>query len=424
MNPNFVKRTLMAAPAAELFAWHERPGAFLRLSPPWTDLEVIDSTGGIRDGDLVNLAMRMGPITLPWRIRHGNYIAGRQFEDLQVRGPFTHWVHRHLVEPAGERNAWLEDAIEYELPLGIAGRVVAGRPVRAELERLFEYRHAITSDDLRDHMLYADRPRLRVLIVGEGLLASGLSPFLTTGGHTVVSVSAADLVAGRVQDHAVFDAAVYPIEEDILHRDATHAAQRNGPDAIRSVSAALARLPVPPRRAVIAVPLGMIATSADRAVVADAVSIARQAGISAVIAGTAPLLTPKAGLLKGLAAASWFGKDRGLGAHIPWISFDDAIGLLHHLVMNGDEGTVKIAAPSTVSMYDLMEATAAAAGRPVRFPSSLAKVGGLFGVPPADELRGIVAETSDAPDVPGYRFRHPKPAGALAFMWGRGKRGK
>ena len=31
----FTRRIGIARPAAEVFAWHEQPGAFERLQPPW-----------------------------------------------------------------------------------------------------------------------------------------------------------------------------------------------------------------------------------------------------------------------------------------------------------------------------------------------------------------------------------------------------
>jgi len=31
----FTKRSRIAAPASEVFAWHKRPGAFERYNPPW-----------------------------------------------------------------------------------------------------------------------------------------------------------------------------------------------------------------------------------------------------------------------------------------------------------------------------------------------------------------------------------------------------
>lgn len=48
-NAEIFERTV-AVPVSteELFAWHERPGAFQRLNPPWEN--IVSQTGGIRGG--------------------------------------------------------------------------------------------------------------------------------------------------------------------------------------------------------------------------------------------------------------------------------------------------------------------------------------------------------------------------------------
>ena len=58
----FVRRVRIPAPAAEVFRWHLRPGAFERLAPPWEPLEVVERTGGIADGGRVVLRLRIGPL--------------------------------------------------------------------------------------------------------------------------------------------------------------------------------------------------------------------------------------------------------------------------------------------------------------------------------------------------------------------------
>ena len=40
-------RSEIAAPAADVLAWHSNPGAFERLTPPWMDVRVLDGVGGI-----------------------------------------------------------------------------------------------------------------------------------------------------------------------------------------------------------------------------------------------------------------------------------------------------------------------------------------------------------------------------------------
>lgn len=45
----FERSVAVPASPEELFAWHERPGAFQRLNPPWENVEVKSPTGGIRN---------------------------------------------------------------------------------------------------------------------------------------------------------------------------------------------------------------------------------------------------------------------------------------------------------------------------------------------------------------------------------------
>ena len=40
-------------PAEAVFAWHARPGAIERLTPPWEHVQVIERSGGIEDGGRV-----------------------------------------------------------------------------------------------------------------------------------------------------------------------------------------------------------------------------------------------------------------------------------------------------------------------------------------------------------------------------------
>lgn len=144
MPCTFVARTEVAGSAEALFDWHEAPGAFERLTPPWERVRVVRHVGGIRDGAQVSLRVGPAPFALRWDLEHRDYQYGRSFTDVQVRGPFRSWIHVHRTIPLGPDRSMLEDAIEYDLPLGLPGRIV-GRPiVQHKLERLFAFRHDVT----------------------------------------------------------------------------------------------------------------------------------------------------------------------------------------------------------------------------------------------------------------------------------------
>jgi ligand-binding SRPBCC domain-containing protein len=64
------------------------------------------------------------------------------------RGPFAVWRHEHRFEPHA-RGCRLVDAIEYEPPLGLLGRLVAPLAIVPRLRKMFEYRHRVTAEALQ-----------------------------------------------------------------------------------------------------------------------------------------------------------------------------------------------------------------------------------------------------------------------------------
>jgi len=143
----FVATTRIPTSAEAVFDWHEAPGAFERLTPPWERVRVLRHEGGIRDGARVSLRVGPWPFSLRWELEHRDYQPGRSFTDVQLSGPFRSWKHVHRMIPQGPAACLLEDTIEYELPLGVIGRLI-GRPlVQRKLQRLFAYRHQVTLRD-------------------------------------------------------------------------------------------------------------------------------------------------------------------------------------------------------------------------------------------------------------------------------------
>lgn len=144
--PIFEKRSRIAAPPERVFAFHERPDALERLTPAWAAVRVLEKTPGIKVGARAVLEMAIGPVKQRWVAEHTKYEEGRMFEDRQVSGPFARWVHTHTFEPDGEGGSWLIDRIDYELPLGLLGRIFGGAFARRRMEQLFEYRHQVTRE--------------------------------------------------------------------------------------------------------------------------------------------------------------------------------------------------------------------------------------------------------------------------------------
>jgi hypothetical protein len=135
--------------ARALYDWHAEPGAFERLAPPGGRVKVLERKGTIRDGDRLVMRIRVAPfLWRTWEAVHRDHVEGRGFTDVQVRGPFPFYEHRHRFEPLADGTSKLVDEVRYRVPFGPLGRLLLGAGIRRDMERLFARRHAVTREDL------------------------------------------------------------------------------------------------------------------------------------------------------------------------------------------------------------------------------------------------------------------------------------
>jgi len=144
----FTYGSIIGAPAAEVFRWHEQPGALAALTPSRL-VRIEQQEGGIRDGGRVTFSIGVGSVRMRWVLRHYGYIACRRFCDEQVRGPFAVWRHAHSFEPIGASQALYQDRVEFTVGRGgVLNRIAAGvlRPV---LTLVFASRHRVVRASVR-----------------------------------------------------------------------------------------------------------------------------------------------------------------------------------------------------------------------------------------------------------------------------------
>ena len=451
------RATRLPFPAATVFAWHERPGAFERLTPPWEHAEVVERSGGLTDGGRAVIRVG-GPVALRWVARHRDYQAGRQFVDEQVEGPFAHWRHLHRFDPDGTSACVMTDRIEYSPPLGVVG--AAGDPwlIRPRLERMLGYRHELLRRDLETHAPYADRPRQRVAVTGaSGLIGRALASFLTTGGHQVVPLVRRRAREGevlwnfgqaRVDADALegLDAMVHLAGEPIGARWTTERRRRIIESRVigtRFLSETLARLERPPRVLVAASAVGVygnrgddILTEATPTVDAPrdfltevgreweaATEPARAAGIRVVILRFGIVLSPAGGVLGRMLPPFRLGLGGPLGSgrqYMSWVAIDDILGAIHHGLMTDSlAGPVNATAPHPVTGQEFATTLGRVLDRPARLavPASALRLalGEMADVAVLSGARVLPARLQES----GYAFRYPELEGALRFVLGR-----
>ena len=457
-------RLRVPVPASDLFRWHERPGAFDRLTPPWQPVS-LKRHDGIRDGDRAVIRLGTDLVGLDWVAEHIRYDDGClrgdgpcAFEDVQLSGPFGAWHHHHRMLPANG-GAVLEDDVTYELPLAPLSRVSA--PIaRSQIDRLFAYRHRITHQDLTRHA-EADASPMTVAVTGaSGTIGRALCAFLTTGGHRVVRLvrtraqaTAEDAVYWNVADgeidlralaRAAPDAVVHLAGEPVTSLDGTTDARRriweSRTKGTQLLSRALAALPRAPRVLVSASASGFYGDRGERTLTEETVpgtdflaevcqaweastAHAEAAGIRVVHARIGLVVTPAGGLLRVLAPISalglggWVGQGR---AWWPWVALDDVVYALHHLLLSDDlSGPVNVSAPEPARMRAFVETLASVQNRPafLRAPTPLVRAfgGDLARSLALKSVRMLPARLLDH----GFRFAAPNLSVALGHVLGQ-----
>lgn len=218
---SFRYQSCYSCSAAELYAWHSRPGALERLLPPWDNTRVVAKTGGIEAGGQVHLKMHFGPLPMHYFGRHLETIPGRMFHDIQEKGPFSRWSHSHFFEDTAD-GGQLRDEVEYALPGHALLPEWLKQAVKNELHRLFRHRERVLREDILLHQRCGTRP-LRLLVSGaSGVLGRDLLPLLTTGGHQVTTLVRRQPEKGKREifwdpEHNILDGNELPELDGVIH---------------------------------------------------------------------------------------------------------------------------------------------------------------------------------------------------------------
>lgn len=441
-------------PRDEVFAWHTRPGAFVRLTPPGMAVVTSGPTNGIAVGSEIVLRVSHPvvsgflPVGVPWRVRHVEFVAGERFVDEQVSGPFRYWRHEHVFTDGPEGSTVLTDRVTWELPLrlpvGLDRAVVEG-----QLTGLFRFRERQLRDDLLLHARLAAAPGHVVVTGASGLVGRQVCALLTTGGHRVTRLvrrrpgpgeARWDPASGQV-DPALLkdaDAVVHLAGEPIggrftaRHKDAV---LRSRLDGTRTIARALAS--GGPRTLVQASAIGIYgprrpgellteespAGSGFLAEVVTAWEAAAQpavdAGVRTVFLRTGIALSGGGGALLPqlpLFLAGAGGRLTAPDAWMSWIGLDDlARAYVHAVFTPGLSGAVNAVAPHPVTSGVFARTLGRVLRRPALLPTPGFGPALVLGPEGRDQMVDIDQRVSCGRLVgSGFEFAQPTLTDALA----------
>jgi uncharacterized protein len=440
--------SVVEADLAEVFCWHTRPGAIVRLTPPWLPVRVLREATSLRDGRAV-LGLPGG---LRWVAAHqpDAYDPPNMFADTLESFPVSMvlpWRHSHEFSQAGGATL-VTDVVDTPLP---------ARALRSTLV----YRHRQLAADLaalaRARAICPDT--LTIAVTGSGgLIGTALTALLTTSGHRVIRL------VRRLPRHA---GERYWRPEDpgpglldgvdaVIHLAGATIGGRFTQDRKREIrdsrilpTRRLAELAAAPnagapglRALVTASAIGIygpdrgdeILTEASPRgagfladVVADweaATTPAAAAGIRTVQVRTGLVQSPRGGMLRLLSPLFEAGLGGRLGSGkqwLSWIGLDDLLDVYLRAVLDpGLSGPVNAVAPEPARNADYTRTLAGVLRRPAVLPVPGLGPRLLLGDEGAREL--AQASQYVQPErliAAGHEFRRPDLDGELRHLFGR-----
>ena len=138
---------LLSYPIEQVFRFFASPENLNLLTPPWANFSILSPQPiEMVVGTIIEYRIRLRGVPVNWRSEITEWQPPFAFCDVQRRGPYRFWVHRHTFEekPGG---TLVTDHVDY----GVLGGALVNRLfVAGELRRIFTYRKT------RLHELFPD----------------------------------------------------------------------------------------------------------------------------------------------------------------------------------------------------------------------------------------------------------------------------
>lgn len=430
------------------------------MVPPWQRVRIL-AHGGIQKGQRSVLKMKI-PFTPFWKkwvaeiIEHQEDEAEYLFSDLARKSPFSYWKHTHRITPENENSCILEDEVHFKLPLSDLTHRFFEHKMRQSLERAFTYRHQILANDLALQERYPSEPKKIAIAGASGLIGKELTIFLQSAGHEVIRFVRQpntkskseiylhpDLGIAQPKQLEGIDAVINLAGENVGGGRWTDARkQRIYESRINTTTHlvnALEKLERQPEVFISASAVGYYGENTHRpftetsargegflsSVCHDWESVTMRAqhqGIRVVHPRFGVVLSTKGGALKKLLLPFRLGLGGRMGSgkqYMSWISLDDAVGALYHILQNNVvSGPINIVVPQAVTNAEFTKTLIKVLKRPLFFPLPAKVIRLLFGEMGEETILKSQNVKPERLENQSFHFTYPRLKNALMHLLG------
>ena len=133
----------VAAGVEETFSFFANAANLEAITPPFLNFSIVTPLPiAMGEGTLIEYRLGLFGMPFGWLTRIEEWRPEHAFTDVQVRGPYDLWVHRHHFIPR-DGGTLITDRVEYRLPGAPWSDPVRALFVHPTVERIFAYRRDV-----------------------------------------------------------------------------------------------------------------------------------------------------------------------------------------------------------------------------------------------------------------------------------------
>jgi hypothetical protein len=134
----FTSEQFVPQAADAIFAFFSDARNLEAITPPSLRFKITRTGDPIREGSVIEYDLRLHGLPISWKTLIVDWDPPHGFTDLQLRGPYALWEHRHRFVPV-PNGTLVTDDVSYLLPHAQLSAIAAPL-VRRDVEAIFEYR--------------------------------------------------------------------------------------------------------------------------------------------------------------------------------------------------------------------------------------------------------------------------------------------
>ena len=138
--------TQVPASLESVFDFFNRPENLERLTPRFLKFRVLTPPPLVmHNGAVFDYGIRLLGLPMRWTSIITQYDPPYSFVDIQLRGPYSFWHHKHSFAQKSE-GVEVTDEVHYDVGYSLAGNILNTLLIRHQLRLIFSYRQKAIQD--------------------------------------------------------------------------------------------------------------------------------------------------------------------------------------------------------------------------------------------------------------------------------------